>query len=454
MTALACLLALCLTPTLSAQDALDQHPPVDPKAPQDACRMAGLVVGLGHTPQMGTYAALSGLFVSEPRELTNTCRMAGLGVGTGGRQGGCFRVLAALLAGRDIRWGAWDAILPLHNRYNRIWLGATTLYCNGLGVHDLGGALRELATVLTAQYALCWRARDTDVFVPIPERYLRLIADGPVAGAGNLEVDAYTAFVVHARFTSDKAFASAVRHDVTAVHLMESPSKYRGEVVRVTGHLRRINRYAPPPEADGAGVRDLYEAWIASDSASQLYCVIFTDWPDGLPKEYLGQQKISGAPIVTADGYFFKKYKYRSVDPTSKDSEAPLVIGHTIRFEGTAPAADTTTPSWLTAAVAFLGGIIVFMLATVIGLSWWWRRSDDRTRKRLQAARSPEFILPPPETPPALAVAVPVARSDEKAPPRFSFPPGLGERPGESGPPARSGDRGSTEEEPPEDAGA
>lgn len=455
--ALACVVALCLVSTLAAADpGLDQHPPVEPSQPRDACRMAGLTAGLGNVPQTGTFAALGALFVTEPREYAETCRMVGLAVGAAaGSQNGGFAPLGTLLAGKHPRWDAWAAQLPLANRFERVTLGAATLLANGSGFCGLDSALRLLGTFPVGQYALCWLVLDTDdhLQMRIPRRYLEGIEDGPAAGVGGREVTSYAVFLRYARTFTDRAFSKAVRHDLTSVHLMESPERNRGEVVRVTGQLLRINRYDPTWEAEAAGVRDVYEAWIFSETISaQPYCVQFTDWPEGLPKEYLGKSKIDNPPRVTADAYFFKRLKYFSQDGGNRQREAPLAIGHTIRIGG--PAVVRESPStWLAAVVAALIGLVGFMVAAVIGLSWWWRRNDDKLRKRLLAARSPEFIMPPPDVQPALAVAVPVHKSGE-GPPRFTFPPELGDRPGESGPPGKSGDRGSTEEEPPEDAGA
>jgi hypothetical protein len=421
ITALACVVALCSITSPSAAEPLpkknnDEAAQQDVADPTPAARQAALMVG-----------------------------------GVGAPRTGSLLFFGAYFGGEHPGWKAWDLEPPLKNSYRRTALGTTTLVLNGTSA-SLSSALTQAASLILAAYADCWTLRDTDEFSPLPKNLLAAIKDGELGGPGTPEASAYAVTLILANYTSDKAFKGAVRTDLTHVHLFESPATSRGAVVRVTGHLLRINRYDPPWEADRAGVRDLYEAWIFSETfASQPYCVIFTEWPAELPRSLLGQKKIANPPKVTADGYFFKKYTYAADGPT-RQREAPLLIGHTIRYVGVPPG-DRTWGDMLAFIVVVLLSVVAFVIATVVGLSWWYRRNDAKLRKRLLAARSPEFIMPPPDAVTAAPVAVPVHGRDAP-PPRFHFPPGLGERgSGESGPPGKGGDRGSTDD-PPEDAGA
>jgi hypothetical protein len=349
---------------------------------------------------------------------------------------------AAVFAGDHPHVKAWDLKNPLTSRHSRITIGATTLVLNGFrcgpgapGV-GLGPALAELVTLRWGDFLECWTLQNTDVFRPLPDRWLRHVEDNKGLFIGTPEASVYAFVLNRAWFTSPKAFASAVRPDITETHLDEDPERYRGKVVRVEGRLVRINRHDPPWEARQGAVSDLYEAWIfpANPGASPC-CVLFVEWPTGLPRDVLGKQKLNRVITVRLDGYFFKKYRYQGARGQNNVRFAPLVIGHTLSILPLPVAEGVETKAWGRSLV--LGFLVVFaaLLFGVIGLTCWYRRSDNDIRRRLLRARTPEFILPPPDAMPiaSLVTAGRPTFGPATAPPRSNRSPGRIDRPREAG---------------------
>jgi hypothetical protein len=357
--------------------------------------------------------------------VTNPVRMVLSVVGTSAAPAtGRMSAVATVWAGQHPRVDAWDLTNPLTGRYSRISLGASTLVLNGLGAPGLGSALTQLATLQTGHYLDCWTLEDTDLFRALPPEILKVITDNTGLSTGNTEAFAHAFVLNRANFTSAKAFRSAVRTDITFTHLHENPERYRGQVVRAEGLLRRINRYDPNFEAAQNGVNDLYEAWIFPESlGSYPYCVQFTEWPAGLSRDLLGKDKIDQAISVRIDGYFFKKFRYQG-SKNGGTREAPLVIGHTLRILE-CPDVLTETKGWVRSLVLVFLVIVAGIIFGVVGLTYWYRRSDNDIRRRLLRARSPEFVLPPPDAMPVAPLAGPMGRPLRGAttpPPRFDLP--------------------------------
>src|SRR5206468_719352 len=99
-------------------------------------------------------------------------------------------------------------------------------------------------------------------------------------------------------------------------------AKYRGEVVRIEGRLKRVRDLGPTPALEADGIKHLYEGWVFSESYREYsHCVLFTELPPDVPvAEQLDKR-------VSLEGYFFKVYRFRAGDSVRK---APLLIGRTI----------------------------------------------------------------------------------------------------------------------------
>jgi hypothetical protein len=400
-----------------------------------------------------------GLF--EPVEFhTDPLHMALAVIGASASPTGAWASAAAVFAGEHDRVKAWKLDGPMTNLYSRIAVGTGSVFLAGFGGEQLGtSALVLLATLKAGDNFFCWALRDTDKYHPLKREWLGAFRDGQGFAVGGLEAEIYSKVLTHANFTSAAAFKGAIRTDITYTHVFNEPDLYRGEVMHVEGKLKRIRRFQPPREAATEGVNDLYEAWVFSEYlGSNPYCVIFTAWPAGLPRDLLGQESIPASYHVAMDGWFIKKYRYqaRAANGRPADRDAPLLVGHTLIFVGGSDPATNTGSPWLNNLVYAIVGVFGVVLAAVISLTWWFRRTDQRVRRRILAAHSPEFVLPPPD---ALPVAPPVAPGAHRAAvgaprhQRITFPTASAHRRVEPSA-GEGGKRGSPDKPPDEGAGA
>jgi hypothetical protein len=173
--------------------------------------------------------------------------------------------------------------------------------------------------------------------------------------------------------------------------LYNEPARHRGKVVHVEGRLKRVEARDTPLPAERHGVKGTYEGWIFLDRPGPPVVVIFPELP---PELKVGDY--ARPPRVTFDGYFFKKYRYRSGEKDRagnyKVMNTLLFIGPTLAVQSrqarTAPAVSPLAGPVLYGVIGFVGFTIVLLL--VIGL--WYRRSDRPIRARLQALQGERFL--------------------------------------------------------------
>jgi len=297
------------------------------------------------------------------------------------------------------------------------------------------GVLASLALLRAGQQENCWTLFDTNKVRPLPEAWLQAIEDGQPIVVGSAEAEVYPQILATAYYTSRGAFERKARKDLTYAHLFNSPAKYRGQVVHIEGRLRRVTRFDPPAEATQEGVSDLYEAWIFNGNyGPHPYCVVFTDWPDALPRSLLGKQKVEEHITVEFAGYFYKKYRYKAADSkTTTAREAPLLMGHSLRVVTLgAPADDPGATQWTFGLLYLVVGLFIATVGLVAGLTFYFRRADEKLRQRLLANRAGELVLPPPDAlpvsmPPPGARHLPAAQDRSARPPTYPrtiFPTG------------------------------
>jgi hypothetical protein len=190
------------------------------------------------------------------------------------------------------------------------------------------------------------------------------------------EFDAYCSVVLTASQTSEQAFANSSRENrhLTFGHLFREPDKYRGQVVRVKGTVKRIRKEEAPAPLQKQGIKYLYECWVFSETPNSTpECIIVTELPEGVEVgEDVSYQ-------VTFDGYFFKKYLY--VTGSGQGRYTLLLIGRTLQV----PATVATTGFMLIWLVV-IGSLIAVAILFTFGLGWWFRRGDEQVRARLLQA--------------------------------------------------------------------
>lgn len=366
---------------------------------------------------------------------TNPVNMAMAFIGsTTNRSSGPLATAATLVTGVKVH--AWDLDGIMTNRYNRRSFGAAMLISSGF--HPGGSPISLFGMLHFGQGLDFWALQNTDKFLAIHPSELSIIEDGRRVPDGGPEAEVYSHFLNRSFYTSPKAFASAVRKDLTYTHLLDDPVRNRGEVVRVEGRLLRINSFRPPFEVEQEGVSQLFEAWIFNEVfGASPYCVITTHWPDHLPRSYLGQARIKEIVRVSADGYFIKTFKYKASDSKKTERDTPLVVAHSLQYDKPDGVPEDSSAWIRTLFYSFVGTLGVLFMG-VFGVTFWYRRNDTSTRRRLMA-HAPEFVLPTPDAPPpgSPPMAMPVRPRtgiDRSVPmmPRITFPSsGKGEK-GES----------------------
>jgi hypothetical protein len=231
---------------------------------------------------------------------------------------------------------------------------------------------------------------EPDVSKAPPLVNLESVKDGEPIRSGE-EGLAFCEALVKAHQTSDQAFRQSATRGLTYANLFNEPQLHRGKVIHFEGLLRRLSRFEPPAETKLDGVKDQYEGWMFDPEryGANPVCVVFTDLPAGLETGDKLDTRVS------VDGYFFKKYRYKSADGTR---DAPLLIARTLTVKQAPSKPDSEEGGFFSGfmAVTFmaaLGG--VFLLALLLTL--WYRRSDRQVQQRLMTAQTSSFAMPPGE---------------------------------------------------------
>lgn len=190
------------------------------------------------------------------------------------------------------------------------------------------------------------------------------------------EMAAYWRLLGWSRTRSSQDLEQTAMRDVAFTQLWEDPEKYRGQLIRLRLHVRRVLHYEASENPQGA--RNVYEAWGWTDeSRSFPYVVVFLDKPTGLP---LGTD-IRGEVVFV--GYFLKIMSYSAFD---KQRGAPLLVGR-VRLVST-PSTTRTSPAenlgWLLFVMA--GAVLIAAIS-----AWWWRPGRKLRGHRPQSMLEPDF---------------------------------------------------------------
>ncbi len=144
-------------------------------------------------------------------------------------------------------------------------------------------------------------------------------------------------------------------HDVPFTQLWEQPERYRGKLLNLRLHVRRVLKYDAPENP--LGLKQTYEAWGWTDeSRSFPYVIVFPECPEGLP---VGTD-VRGEVVFV--GYFLKVMSYTAFD-TARG--APLLVGRVrVQPQRLAAAPARVDPSLLlgiVAAGAVIAGAYVWL---------------------------------------------------------------------------------------------
>jgi len=195
------------------------------------------------------------------------------------------------------------------------------------------------------------------------------------------EARAYVFLLAHAREVSPLALDKAARRNLTYVHVYEQPDKYRGEIIHISGRLKRLISFDAPRSLERDGVKSLYEAWIFPEEMySNPYCVVFTELPSTIK---------TGEDIkyqVECNAYVFKRYRYKAKGDASHSEITrlcPLLLARSISLQPIPAAPPGESEIWTSGFAPTLMILIVGLVVLIIGLNWWFRRGDQVVRSRL-----------------------------------------------------------------------
>lgn len=145
----------------------------------------------------------------------------------------------------------------------------------------------------------------------------------------------------------------------------------RGELVSVSGKLRRLVKYDAPPEGGGTG--SLYEAWFFSeDSGNHPWVAQFPTAPAGIsPGDELSLP-------ISVTGVLFKLYQYES---RAGLSSAPLLVTDQVRIIPPVSAPTESSRRSLVPLAVLLLGLMVAAKYLVGGNRKLIRRQVGRARE-------------------------------------------------------------------------
>ncbi len=202
--------------------------------------------------------------------------------------------------------------------------------------------------------------------VTVPGEDLAEITDDSVGLRGE-ESGPYHRILARAR-DLPQAHLEAVAGDVAFSVLQKQPEHFRGQVVTVSGDLRRLMSF--PVRENDEGITELYEALVfTADSGTTPYRIRLTTPPTGLPTG----ESIDPPTPVRVVGYFFKRDQY-IVQQDLRVHAAPLLLAQRIDRRATGAAGATSLPPTaadrLRWAVTLLGLVVAGIAVTLL---WTWR---------------------------------------------------------------------------------
>jgi hypothetical protein len=315
--------------------------------------------------------------------------------------GGPLNAASALYAGTHPDHKVWALEGVLKTPQQRAVASAATLV--SLASPDALGPFTVLGGLQAGAEAGYWEIIDVDTLPPIPADLLRRVRDEkplPDLDSGDLEIDAYYQALIHSARYSEKAFRSRARK-VDFARMFNEPGRLRGDVLVISGEMRRLReRDAPLQVAQKGGCNHVYEGWVFN---TELYgpnpvCFVFTRLPPGLePADDMHEP-------VTCYGIYFKKYRFKAGD-NFKPNEyrlAPLLVGHVV---STKPKEVEEPDRWAHGLLPAFLGLVLAVGGLIVALTLWMRRGDAHVRRRLDALRPTEFVMPGPDAPAAIQPA-------------------------------------------------
>jgi hypothetical protein len=213
------------------------------------------------------------------------------------------------------------------------------------------------------------------------ERFLIPAADAlpemQASAKAQLDAQARYHLLTLARDAVPNALEADGRTDIRYQALIQKPSEYRGEVVRIQGALISLSE---PMEIHGKlpGMEIVYLGLMTDDQPNHQYLVLFTDLPPGIPKS---QSQWSQLYLrnVQFSGYFYKVAKFPNPKDKNKSWLLPVLVGKWPVL----PEVVGETTDWFNLFTIFLAMAIPVVLIVLI-VPRYFRKSDARYESLMQ----------------------------------------------------------------------
>ena len=158
------------------------------------------------------------------------------------------------------------------------------------------------------------------------------------------EMHAYWKLIDWSRTQPIRELERRAKANIPFKDFWEQPNQYRGELIRLRLHVRRVLQYDAP--VNPSNIKTVYEAWgWTDDSLSFPYVIVFPEAPTGLP---IGQDVRTE---VVFTGYFLKIMTYTAFD---HPRGAPLLVGR-VRLIQTNEGIAAPTPRFSNALLPIIG---------------------------------------------------------------------------------------------------
>jgi hypothetical protein len=185
------------------------------------------------------------------------------------------------------------------------------------------------------------------------------------------EMPAYWTAMRWARAQSFDEMSKRARENVRYAELWEQAEEYRGDLLKLRLHIRRVLEYDAPENSSGAA--KVYEAWgWTDDSKSFPYILVFSELPPGMK---VGAEVHEEGVFV---GYFLKTMLYTAYDA---NRAAPLLVGRMRHIASPTIARRNATGANDFWTMVVVGGALLI----VAGFAFRYYRGRTRSQAGAQA---------------------------------------------------------------------
>jgi len=182
---------------------------------------------------------------------------------------------------------------------------------------------------------------------------------------------------------------AGVIKDTNYTLLMTDSDRYRGQLVKVEGRLKRL---APiPVDKTATSIPALYEAWVfTADSGKNPYRIVCTSIPEGI--ETAGN--IRNNVRIQLVGYFFKRegYAAQGESLSGKLHVAPLILTREFQLVKSRPVSMHTN-DLQKYMIAFMVGIAIVIVLTIRSFVLSDRSNNRRQQRSLRDASPDEIAM-------------------------------------------------------------